>query len=221
MSDIVHAFQLSAVHKSGAIVAVDRLAWLNKQHVRAGLADVAAGGSAAMHAKAQRLLTDAYGPDLPPAAAAAAVALVRSRLNILADVVAEARFLFEEPKLPLQLLPSDVDMVRQFAAALQAAAGAVATDSAAAAAAAAAAATATVRAATKAKPPQLFPPLRLALTVPPPPPPSPPILTSPPSPPPLSLQGQPDGLPITDIVSGLGVHAALRRLQAAAAAHAQ
>ena len=40
MGDIVQAFQLAAVHKSGAIVAVDRLAWLNKQHVRAGLADV-------------------------------------------------------------------------------------------------------------------------------------------------------------------------------------
>jgi len=192
MSDIVQAFQLAAVHKSGAIVAVDRLAWLNKQHVRAGLADVhGGGGSAVMHAKAQRLLTDAYGPNLQPAAAAAAVCLVRSRLNILADVVPESRFLFEEPSLPLPLQPSHLEFVRLFAEALRAAAAAAASHtpqqelpldsaSAAAASAAATAATAAVRAATKVKPQQLFPPIRLALTVPPPLPLPPPLPSHPP-----------------------------------------
>ncbi len=178
MSDIVNSFDLAAIHKSGAIVSVDRLAWLNKQHVRAGLSSIegGCGGSSAMHAKAQRLLMDAYGPNLNKADAAAAISLVRSRLNVMADVVSESRFLFEEPSLQLPMSSQHAEILRQFAAALQAAVENVSAPIdtqqsqytvhiCPAAAAATADAIAAVRAATNLKPPQLFPPIRQALTV--------------------------------------------------------
>ena len=99
MNDIVDSFDLASVHKSGAIVSVDRLAWLNKQHLRAGLALKESGDAvnSVLHANAERLLMDAYGPNLSRADAAAAISLVRSRLNVVSDVVSESRFLFEEP----------------------------------------------------------------------------------------------------------------------------
>ncbi len=179
MNDIVDSFDLSAVHKSGAIVSVDRLAWLNKQHLRAGLARMESsdGSSSVMHAKAERLLMDAYGPDLTQADAAAAISLVRSRLNVISDVVSESRFLFEEPDLKQPLQPKDADIVLQFVKALQAVTISISTphelqphkhsiairpDSVATATAAAIDA---IRSATKLKPPQLFPPIRVALTV--------------------------------------------------------
>ena len=175
MSDIVKSFDLSAIHKSGAIVSEDRLVWLNKQHLRAGLSPIASGGRAALHAKARRMLMDAYGPHLTLGDTDSAISLVRSRLNVVADVVSEARFLFEEPVLPLPLSSADADILRQFGSALQAAAEAnpshavqhaqqgvnVCQDSAQATAAAISA----LRAATKLKPPQLFPCIRMALTV--------------------------------------------------------
>jgi glutamyl/glutaminyl-tRNA synthetase len=175
MSDIVKSFDLAAIHKSGAIVSEDRLAWLNKQHLRAGLSPIASGGRADLHAKARRMLTDAYGSHLTLGDTDSAIFLVRSRLNVVADVVSEARFLFEEPALQLPLSSADAHILSQFASALQSAAEAnpahavqhaqqgvtVCQDSAQATAAAISA----LRAATKLKPPQLFPCIRLALTV--------------------------------------------------------
>lgn len=179
MNDIVDLFDLSAVHKSGAIVSVDRLAWLNKQHLRAGLVarESGARGSSSMHTNAQRLLMDAYGPKLTQADAAAAISLVRSRLNMMSDIVSETRFLFEEPMLQQPLPSRDADIVLRFVKALQTVTEsmnasdelethkhsiAIQPDSVAKATAAAIDA---VRAATKLKPPQLFPPIRVALTV--------------------------------------------------------
>jgi glutamyl/glutaminyl-tRNA synthetase len=181
MKDIVSSFNLSAIHKSSAIVSVDRLAWLNKQHIRAGLAPIEGGGegSSAMHAKAQKMLMDVYGPKLTSTEAAAAISLVRSRLNLLADVVSESRFLFEEPVLQLPLPSSVSEIVKQFASALYAAAESMSTNHdtqvspnivencfASVDATATAAAIAAVRSATTLKPSQLFPPIRLVLTVP-------------------------------------------------------
>jgi glutamyl/glutaminyl-tRNA synthetase len=181
MKDIVSSFNLSAIHKSSAIVSVDRLAWLNKQHIRAGLAPIegGGGGSSAMHAKAQKMLMDVYGPKLTSTEAVAAISLVRSRLNLLADVVSESRFLFEEPVLQLPLPSSVSEIVKQFASALYAAAESMSTNRdaqvspnnvescfASVDATATAAAIAAVRSATTLKPSQLFPPIRLVLTVP-------------------------------------------------------
>ena len=72
-----------------------------------------------MHEHAQRLLMNAYGPNLTPADAAAAISLVRSRVNVMTDVVSESCFLFAEPVLKLPLTAQDADILRQFAAALQ------------------------------------------------------------------------------------------------------
>lgn len=181
MKDIVSSFNLSAIHKSSAIVSVDRLAWLNKQHIRAGLAPIegVGGGSSAMHAKARKLLMDVYGPKLTSTEAVAAISLVRCRLNVLADVVSESRFLFEEPVLQLPLPSSASEIVRQFALALHSAAESMSTNHdlqmspkivencfASADATATAAAIAAVRSASTLKPSQLFPPIRLVLTVP-------------------------------------------------------
>jgi glutamyl/glutaminyl-tRNA synthetase len=181
MKDIVNSFNLSAIHKSSAIVSVDRLAWLNKQHIRAGLAPIegGGGGSSAMHAKAQKLLMEAYGPNVSSTEAVAAISLVRCRLNVISDVVSESRFLFEEPVLQLPLPSLASEIVRQFAAALHAAAESMNTKNellmspeivkncfASAAATATAAAIAAVRSATALKPSQLFPPIRFVLTVP-------------------------------------------------------
>jgi glutamyl/glutaminyl-tRNA synthetase len=179
MNDIVDSFDLASVHKSGAIVSVDRLAWLNKQHLRAGLALKESGDAvnSVLHANAERLLMDAYGPNLSRADAAAAISLVRSRLNVVSDVVSESRFLFEEPVLQQRLPSPEADIVQQFVAALQTVTASMTSthelhppkhsmdirpDSAAAATVAAIDA---VRAATKLKPPHLFPPIRVALTV--------------------------------------------------------
>jgi glutamyl/glutaminyl-tRNA synthetase len=180
MKDIVGAFDLASVHKSGAIVSIDRLAWINKQHVRAGLSSVEGDGvgDAKLHAKAKSLLMDAFGFNLTPANIAAAISLVRSRLNVLADIVAESRFLFEEPVLKVPLSTHDAEIVRQFVAVLQEKAdtmnfeytnpqlqhGIDAWPDTASAAICTAAIDA-VRLATKLKPPNLFPPIRLALTV--------------------------------------------------------
>ncbi len=141
-----------------------------------------------MHEHAQRLLMHAYGPNLTPADAAAAISLVRSRVNVMTDVVSESCFLFEDPVLKLPPSAQDAEILRQFAAALQteqklqsADRQNAANEAAAlhhevqqppqqvhacpAAAAATALAIAAIRAATKLKPAQLFPPIRLALTV--------------------------------------------------------
>ena len=77
MNDIAHSVDLASVHKSGAIVSVDRLAWLNKQHLRAGLALMESGDAvnSLLHANTERLLMDAYGLNLSRADAAAAISL--------------------------------------------------------------------------------------------------------------------------------------------------
>jgi glutamyl/glutaminyl-tRNA synthetase len=179
MNEIVELFDLASVHKSSAIVSVDRLAWLNRQHLRAGLAANGSGDAvnSVMRVKAQNLLMGAYGPNLSREDAAVAISLVRSRLNVVSDVVSESRFLFEEPVLQQRLPLPEAGIVQQFVAALQTATASMSasrelhpqqhsmdirSDSAAAATAAAIDA---VRAATKLKPPQLFPPIRVALTV--------------------------------------------------------
>jgi len=175
MNDIAHSVDLASVHRSGAVVSVDRLAWLNKQHLRAGLALKESGDAvnSVLRAHTERLLMDAYGPNL----SRAATSLVRSRRNVVSDVVSESRFLFEEPVLQPRLPSPEADIVQQFVAALQTVTASMTSthelhppkhsmdirpDSAAAATVAAIDA---VRAATKLKPPHLFPPIRVALKV--------------------------------------------------------